>query len=275
MSGDETNGIGAPCVLTKVQAQALNIYFSSVRDMRGNLVYPGMTVSNLQMQFGTPEAPMVELGYAPPNLGAAQPWGKGTVPHLWRSAGGVILVLGYRNPKIDMYNTIESRPGVVKQRPLNFCTSVCAQTSPTTRNRSSASSPAAASSSCTTGSVMRRSLPTSRVVPRGPRGAARWLWRSAEECAPVSGAGHGALQRRPRAGPLRYLGRARQPGRARQGISVLRHLVAGHLETHRIGLLGENVHSSGRSIHQSENSGDQSPHVIARSARRGARKRNP
>lgn len=107
-----------PRVLTKAQAQALNIYFSSVRDMQGDLVYPGMTVSDLEMQFGTPKAPMVELGHAPPNPGAAQPWGKGTVPHLWRSAGGVILVLGYHNPKVDMYNTIEGRPGLVNQRPL-------------------------------------------------------------------------------------------------------------------------------------------------------------
>jgi feruloyl esterase len=107
-----------PRILTKAQAQALNIYVSSVRDMQGNLVYPGMTVSDLTMQFGTPKAPMVELGHAPPHPGAAQPFGKGTVPHLWRSAGGVILVLGYHNPKIDMYNTIESRPGVVNQRPL-------------------------------------------------------------------------------------------------------------------------------------------------------------
>ena len=107
-----------PRVLTKAQAHALIQYFSSVRDAGGSLVYPGMTVSDLEMQFGTPGAPMVELGLSPPSPEAAQPWGKGLAPHLWRSAGGVILVLGYRNPRIDMNNTIESRPGVVNQRPL-------------------------------------------------------------------------------------------------------------------------------------------------------------
>lgn len=101
-----------PRVLTKAQAEALTLYFSSVRDPAGSLVYPGMTVSNLEMQFGTPQAPMVELGHAPPDPHAAQPFGKGTVPHLWRSAGGVILVLGYRNPKFDM-STIEKPTGVV------------------------------------------------------------------------------------------------------------------------------------------------------------------
>jgi len=105
-----------PGVLTRPQAQALSLYFSSVRDPAGSLVYPGMTVSDLEMQFGTPHAPMVELGERSPHPGAAQPWGKGTVPHLWRSAGGVILVLGFRNLKLDMSNTIEKRPGVVDPR---------------------------------------------------------------------------------------------------------------------------------------------------------------
>jgi feruloyl esterase len=107
-----------PGVLTSAQARALDLYFSSVRDMQGNLIYPGMTVSNLEMQFGTASAPMVELSQPPAHPDAAQPWGKGPAPHLWRSAGGVILVLGYRDPKVDMNNTVEKQPGVVGQRVL-------------------------------------------------------------------------------------------------------------------------------------------------------------
>jgi feruloyl esterase len=107
-----------PRLLTKAQAHALDIYFSSVRDRRGNLIYPGMTVSNLEMQFGTTKSPMVELSEPPANPDAAQPWGKGLAPHLWRSAGGVILVLGYHNPKVDMNNMTEKTPGVVDESVL-------------------------------------------------------------------------------------------------------------------------------------------------------------
>jgi hypothetical protein len=41
----------------------------------------------------------------------------------------------------------------------------------------------------------------------------------------------------------------------RKGIAALQHVVAGHLVTHRSGI-GENVHQSGKSIHQSEDSGE-------------------
>jgi len=104
-----------PKVLTKEQAQALKTYLSAVRDDKGNLVFPGTPVSDLKMQFGLSDARMVESDEPAADPRAAQPWGKGgEVPHLWQSATGVILTLGYRDPSVDLNNTIEEDGGVVK-----------------------------------------------------------------------------------------------------------------------------------------------------------------
>jgi feruloyl esterase len=102
-----------PKVLTRQQAQALNIYLSAVRDQKGDLVFPGTPVSDLKMQFGVPNSRMVELDEPPAAPTAAQPWGKGEFPHLWASATGVILTLGFRDPSVDMNNTVEGDGGVV------------------------------------------------------------------------------------------------------------------------------------------------------------------
>ena len=108
-----------PSVLTKEQAEALKLYFSSLKDTKGNLIFPGSSVSDLKMQFGLPSARMVETDAAPSDPTTAQPWGKGgEVPHLWQSASGVILTLGYRDPSGDMNNTIEEDGGVVKDEAL-------------------------------------------------------------------------------------------------------------------------------------------------------------
>jgi feruloyl esterase len=70
------------------------------------------------MQFGLPSARMVERDEPPESPDAAQPWGKGEVPHLWQSATGVILTLGYRDSSVDMNNSIEEDGGVVKEEAL-------------------------------------------------------------------------------------------------------------------------------------------------------------
>jgi feruloyl esterase len=107
-----------PSVLTKEQAEALNTYFSAIKNKNGSLIYPGSSVSDLKMQFGLPTARMVERDESPESPQAAQPWGKGEVPHLWQSATGVLLTLGYRDPSVDMNNSIEEDGGVVKEQAL-------------------------------------------------------------------------------------------------------------------------------------------------------------
>jgi feruloyl esterase len=107
-----------PNILTKEQADALKTYFSAIKDQKGNLVFPGSSVSDLKMQFGLPSARMVESDEPPESPNAAQPWGKGEVPHLWQSATGVILTLGYRDPSVDLNNSIEEDGGVVKEEAL-------------------------------------------------------------------------------------------------------------------------------------------------------------
>lgn len=109
-----------PKVLTKEQAEALKTYLSTVRDNKGNVVYPGTPVSDLKMQFGLPAAPMVQSDEPPANPRAAQPWGTGEVPHLWTSATGVIITLGYRDPSVDMNNVVEEDGGIVKPEALQL-----------------------------------------------------------------------------------------------------------------------------------------------------------
>jgi feruloyl esterase len=107
-----------PSVLTKEQAEALKIYFSALKDKKGNLIFPGSSVSDLKMQFGLPTARMVEADEAPSDPTGPQPWGKGEVPHLWSSATGVIITLGYRDPSVDLNNAVEEDGGVVKDEAL-------------------------------------------------------------------------------------------------------------------------------------------------------------
>jgi feruloyl esterase len=107
-----------PKVLTKDQAEALKIYFSAVRDRKGNLIYPGTPASDLKMQFGPADAPMVETDEPAKEPRGSQPWGDGEIPHLWTSATGVILTLGYRDSSVDMNNAVEDDGGVVKDEAL-------------------------------------------------------------------------------------------------------------------------------------------------------------
>jgi feruloyl esterase len=109
-----------PTVLTKAQADALKLYFSALKDTKGNLVFPGSSVSDLKMQFGLPTARMVERDEAPSDPTSPQPWGKGEVPHLWQSATGVIITLGYRDPSVDLNNAVEEDGGVVKDEALQL-----------------------------------------------------------------------------------------------------------------------------------------------------------
>lgn len=109
-----------PGVLTMAQAQALNTFFSPVRDVDGNLVYPGSPVGHMNLQFGTPDDRTAMLDEPPTDPTAAQPWGERRVPHLWRSAEGVLLTLGYRDPSMDMNNTIEEEGGVVRPEALEL-----------------------------------------------------------------------------------------------------------------------------------------------------------
>jgi feruloyl esterase len=109
-----------PKVLTREQAEALKLYASAVKDTKGNLVYPGTPVSDLKMQFGLPAARMVETDEPAANPKGAQPWGTGEAPHLWTSATGVILTLGYRDPSVDMNNGVEEDGGIVRPEALQL-----------------------------------------------------------------------------------------------------------------------------------------------------------
>jgi len=61
-----------PATLTQAQADALKIYFETLKDSKGNIVYPGMSLSDLSTAGFEGQD---EYKTAPTNPNAAEPWG--------------------------------------------------------------------------------------------------------------------------------------------------------------------------------------------------------
>jgi feruloyl esterase len=91
-----------------------------VSDEKGNLVYPGSSVSNLGQVNGSPRGPVNQLETPATNPASARPWGDATPPGNWNLATGILLALGYYDPGVDLNSAIENNNGVVKPAALKL-----------------------------------------------------------------------------------------------------------------------------------------------------------
>jgi feruloyl esterase len=103
-----------PSILTQRQADALKATIEPVRDETGRFIYPGSSVSNFA-QAGLPAkaTPVNELDVPPVDPAGSQPWGSADAPPNWHLAVGIISLLGFYDPAIDLNNAVET-DGVVK-----------------------------------------------------------------------------------------------------------------------------------------------------------------
>jgi feruloyl esterase len=108
-----------PETLTQKQADALKLIMKPISDEKGNLVYPGASVSNLGQNNTSPRGPVNQLETPAANPTSAHPWGDATPPGNWNLATGILLALGYYDPGVDLNNAIENN-GVVKPAPLKL-----------------------------------------------------------------------------------------------------------------------------------------------------------
>jgi feruloyl esterase len=108
-----------PETLTQKQADALKAIMKPVSDEKGNLVYPGSSVSNLGQVNSSPRGPVNQLETPAANPASARPWGHATPPGNWNLATGILLALGYYDPGVDLNNAIENN-GVVKPAALKL-----------------------------------------------------------------------------------------------------------------------------------------------------------
>ncbi len=109
-----------PETLTQKQADALKLIMKPVSDEKGNLVYPGSSVSNLGQTNGSPRGPVNQLETPPANPASAHPWGDAMPPGNWNLATGILLALGYYDPGVDLNSAIENNNGVVKPAALKL-----------------------------------------------------------------------------------------------------------------------------------------------------------
>src|SRR3984893_13350693 len=108
-----------PETLTQKQADALKLIMKPVSDEKGNLVYPGASVSNLGQVNTSPRGPVNQLETPAINPASAHPWGDATPPGNWNLATGILLALGYYDPALDLNNSIENN-GIVKPAALKL-----------------------------------------------------------------------------------------------------------------------------------------------------------
>src|SRR6202171_4598425 len=108
-----------PETLTQKQADALKLIMKPVNDEKGNLVYPGASVSNLGQVNSSPRGPVNQLDTPAANPASARPWGTATPPTNWNLATGILLALGYYDPGVDLNTAIENN-GVVKPAALKL-----------------------------------------------------------------------------------------------------------------------------------------------------------
>src|SRR5258706_2925218 len=109
-----------PETLTQKQADALKLIMKPVSDEKGNLVYPGSSVSNLGQVNGSPRGPVNQLETPAANPASARPWGDAPPPGNWNLATGILLALGYYDPGVDLNSAIENNSGVVKPAALKI-----------------------------------------------------------------------------------------------------------------------------------------------------------
>ena len=108
-----------PETLTQKQADALKLIMKPVSDEKGNLVYPGASVSNLGQVNSSPRGPVNQLETPAANPTSAHPWGDATPPGNWNLATGILLALIYYDPGVDLNIAIENN-GVVKPAALKL-----------------------------------------------------------------------------------------------------------------------------------------------------------
>jgi feruloyl esterase len=109
-----------PETLTQKQADALRSIMKPVSDEKGNLVYPGSSVSNLGQVNSSPRGPVNQLETPAANPASARPWGDAAPPGNWNLATGILLALGYYDPGVDLNSAIENNNGVVKPAALKL-----------------------------------------------------------------------------------------------------------------------------------------------------------
>jgi feruloyl esterase len=108
-----------PETLTQKQADALKLIMKPVTDEKGNLVYPGSSVSNLGQENSSPRGPVNQLATPPASPASARPWGDATPPGNWNLATGILLALGYYDSGVDLNHAIENN-GVVQPAALKL-----------------------------------------------------------------------------------------------------------------------------------------------------------
>src|ERR1700732_574484 len=106
-----------PETLTQKQADALKAIMKPVSDEKGNLVYPGSSVSNLGQVNSSPRAPVNQLETPAANPASARPWGHATPPGNWNLATGILLALGYYDTGGDL-NHAKKKNGGDEDSPL-------------------------------------------------------------------------------------------------------------------------------------------------------------
>lgn len=108
-----------PETLTQIQADALKLIMSPVRDEQGKLIYPGASVGNLGQDNMTVRGPTNYLETPPTDPTSAKPWGDAALPANWSLAQNILMKLAYYDADQDMNNTIEKN-GVVNSDALNL-----------------------------------------------------------------------------------------------------------------------------------------------------------
>ncbi len=108
-----------PSVLTQAQADAIKTIIAPVTDSDGNLIYPGLPVSDLLAPYGPTRIPVNENATPAPNPMDAQPWGAPPLtigvqsPLNWYEAYNVIALLGLYQPGINLNSDDLEKNGVV------------------------------------------------------------------------------------------------------------------------------------------------------------------
>jgi feruloyl esterase len=103
--------------LSPTQADALRAYFRAIRDSRGNLVYPGLSVSDLGGRSG---ASAWTLGTSVPNFDTAELWTAANSPLGWQFTQAIIRYMVELDPNYNV-RTFDVHPdGVVGDAALKL-----------------------------------------------------------------------------------------------------------------------------------------------------------
>jgi feruloyl esterase len=110
-----------PACLTAKQATTLTSYFSALRNQRGDVIYPGESVTDLSGGGG---AALWTTGFvAPSDFTAKEPWGDSgfaPAPLLWQFGDHITQFLVERDPTFDVRTFDVSLSGVVGEAALSL-----------------------------------------------------------------------------------------------------------------------------------------------------------